>query len=233
MRPLALSSPLSIIKSDSSALTALANADQKIQPSLQPLQVLRLVDLICHLWQQYVTDVIFPLASASVTVRRDMVVFNNQTVSRIEGAANAFLQKMIDGEFTLSDFCSLRPITRSGSAIVAWLSAQLSKQKKNDFTPRNDDLSFARVNTDPCLACCEMLEKVGDGARECLSGKNLEVLLTEVGVAFHRSVGCQRGLLPTMTRSVQPLARSSKEIPSECHRRADARQVRPHFPLLI
>jgi len=36
-----------------------------------------------------------------------------------------------------------------------------------------------------------MLEKVGDGARECLSGKNLEVLLTEVGVAFHRSVGCR------------------------------------------
>jgi len=79
---------------------ALANADQKIQPPLQPLQVLRSVDLICHLWQQYVTDAIFPLASASVTVRRDMVVFNNQTVSRIEGAANTFLQKMIDCKFT-------------------------------------------------------------------------------------------------------------------------------------
>ncbi|KAF9779455.1 exocyst complex component Sec10 [Thelephora terrestris] len=146
--------------------TALANADQKTQPSLQPLQVLHSVDLICHLWQQYVTDAIFPLASTSVTVRRDMVVFNNQTVSRIEGAANGFLQRMID-------------------SIVAWLSAQLSKQKKNDFAPRNDDLSFARVNTEPCVACCELLEKVGDGARECSSGKNLEVLLTEVGVAFH------------------------------------------------
>jgi len=61
----------------------------------------------------------------------------------------------------------------------------LAKQKKNDFTPRNDDLSFARVNTEPCVACCELLEKVGDSARDCLSGKNLEVLLTEVGVAFH------------------------------------------------
>ena len=79
--------------------TALANTDQKTQPSLQPLQVLRSVDLICHLWQQYVTDAIFPLASTSVTVRRDMAVFNNQTVSRIEGAANAFLQRMIDCEF--------------------------------------------------------------------------------------------------------------------------------------
>jgi len=124
-----------------------------------------------------------------------MVVFNNQTVSRIEGAANAFLQRMIDCKFPLSRFRSLRLTTRSRSAIVAWLSAQLSKQKKNDFSPRNDDLSFARVNTEPCVACCELLEKVGDGARECLSGKNLEVLLTEVGVAFHRSVGCRIGFV--------------------------------------
>lgn len=88
--------------------TALTNADLKIQPPLQPLQVLHSVDLICHLWQQYVTDAIFPLASASVTVRRDMVVFNNQTVSRAEGAANAFLQKMIDCKFPSSRPCSLR-----------------------------------------------------------------------------------------------------------------------------
>jgi len=96
--------------------TALGSADQKTPPSLQPLRVLRSVDLICHLWQQYVTDAIFPLASASVTVRRDMVVFNNQTVSRIEGAANGFLQRMID-------------------SIVAWLSAQLSKQKRMTLRP--------------------------------------------------------------------------------------------------
>jgi len=120
-----------------------------------------------------------------------MVVFNNQTVSRIEGAANTFLQRMIDCKFPLSRFRSLGLTTCSRSAIVVWLSAQLSKQKKNDFSPRNDDLSFARVNTEPCVACCELLEKVGDGARECLSGKNLEVLLTEVGVAFHRSVDCR------------------------------------------
>jgi hypothetical protein len=30
-------------------------------------------------------------------VRREMVVFNNQTVSKIEGAANALMQSLIDG----------------------------------------------------------------------------------------------------------------------------------------
>ena len=185
----------------------LANADPKTQPSLQPLQVLRSVDLICHLWQQYVTDAIFPLASTSVTVRRDMVVFNNQTVSRIEGGANEFLQRMIDCRLPSFSTRSLGFTACLSLAIVAWLSAQLSKQKRNDFAPRNDDLSFARVNTEPCVACCELLEKAGDSARECLSGKNLEVLLSEVGVAFHRSVDfLGEPSLLAFTRSIQPLA---------------------------
>ena len=67
------------------------------------------------------------------------------------------------------------------------MSVQLAKQKKTDFKPRNDDDSFARVNTDPCIGCCDILEKVGIVAKQNLSGKNLEVFLTEVGVAFHRS----------------------------------------------
>lgn len=66
------------------------------------------------------------------------------------------------------------------------MATQLAKQKKTDFKPRNDDDSFARVNTDPCVGCCDILEKVGIAAKQNLSGKNLEVFLTEVGVAFHR-----------------------------------------------
>lgn len=65
---------------------------------------------------------------------------------------------------------------------------QLAKQKRNDFKPRNDDQSFARVNTEPCVSCCESLEKVRDSAKQSLGGKNLDVFLTEIGVAFHTSV---------------------------------------------
>jgi hypothetical protein len=138
----------------------------KTEPILQALSIIHLVDLICHLWQQYVNIALLPLAAGSVVVRREMVVFNNQTVSKIEGAANALMQRLID-------------------AVVAWMSTQLAKQKKTDFKPRNDDDSFARVNTDPCIGCCDILEKVGVVAKQNLSGKNLEVFLTEVGVAFH------------------------------------------------
>ncbi|KAG2013827.1 exocyst complex component protein [Coprinopsis cinerea AmutBmut pab1-1] len=148
------------------ALLRLEAADSKSEPNLSPLAIIRQVDLICHLWQQYVNVAILPLASSSVTVRREMVVFNTQTINRIEGATNRLLQKVTD-------------------AVITWLSLQLTKQKKDDFKPRNDDISFARVNTKPCEACCEALEKIRDAAKENLSGKNLEVFLTEIGVAFH------------------------------------------------
>jgi len=80
-------------------------------------------------------------------------------------------------------------------AVVTWMATQLAKQKKTDFKPRNDDDSFARVNTDPCVGCCDMLEKVGITAKQKLSGKNLEIFLTEVGVAFHRCGGFHGVLL--------------------------------------
>ncbi|KAG6821543.1 hypothetical protein H0H93_000052 [Arthromyces matolae] len=129
-------------------------ADAKTEPPLQALSVIRSVDLICHLWQQYINTALLPLTSSSVTIRRDMVVFNNQTVSRLEGLTNQLLQRVTD-------------------SIVAWLLTLLAKQKRNDFNPRDDDLSFARVR---------------DAASQNLSGKNLEVFLTEIGVAFHRQV---------------------------------------------
>jgi len=72
------------------------------------------------------------------------------------------------------------------SAIINWLTFALTKQKKNDFKPRNDEMAFSRVNTEPCILCCEFLEKIRDTANQNLSGKNLEVFLTEIGIAFHR-----------------------------------------------
>jgi len=144
----------------------LEETDTKTEPSFIHFQVIRHVDLICHLWQNYTNIALLPLTSSSVTVRRETMVYNTQTMNRIEAATNKLLQKLTD-------------------AIVNWLGLQLTKQRKDDFKPRNDDMSFARVNTKPCEACCDILEKVRDTAKENLSGKNLEVFLTEIGVAFH------------------------------------------------
>lgn len=74
-------------------------ADSKAEPSLQALSLVNAVDLVCHLWQHYVNVALFPLAAASVTIRREMSVFNNQAVSRVEGASNNLLQRLTDGRF--------------------------------------------------------------------------------------------------------------------------------------
>jgi hypothetical protein len=71
-------------------------ADSKMEPNLGPLSIFQAVDLICHLWQQYVNMALIPLASSSVTVRREMVVFNNQSISRLEGQANSLMQSVAD-----------------------------------------------------------------------------------------------------------------------------------------
>lgn len=73
----------------------------------------------------------------------------------------------------------------SFSDVISYLSARLATQKKNDFTPKNDELAFSRMNTEPCLACTEALERIQVSARSKLSGKNAEAFLTEIGVTFH------------------------------------------------
>lgn len=162
--------------------------DPKSEPPLQLLSVLRTVELICHLWQQYVNTALIALASTSVTIRREMVVFNNQTLSRLEGQVNAVLHKIMDGEILKSVILMTLLLSILSLVTISALTLQLTKQKRNDFKPRNDDLSFARVNTEPCVACCELLEKVRDSASSNLTGKNREVFLTEIGVSFHAYV---------------------------------------------
>ncbi|KAG9030353.1 Exocyst complex component 5 [Tulasnella sp. JGI-2019a] len=149
-----------------SAQVRLEIRDARQEPDLSVMAVIRSVELICQLWQQYVTIALIPLASSSVTVRREMIIFNTETLSRIESGANALDQKILD-------------------TIIAWLTTQLLKQKKNDFRPKNDDDLFTQGGTEPCMLCCDMLEKVRDAAREHLSGLNRENFLTEVGVTFH------------------------------------------------
>lgn len=96
-----------------------------------------------------------------------MTLYNSHLLLRVEGKCDAVVQKVTDN-------------------VINYLAGRLSTQKKNDFTPKNDELAFSRINTDPCLAIVDALEKVEQTARTGLGpGKNCEQFLTEIGVAFH------------------------------------------------
>lgn len=73
--------------------------DTKAEPDLSGLPIIKSADLICHLWQQYINIALLPLASTSVTLRREMSIFSSQTINRVEGAANTLMQKIIDGMY--------------------------------------------------------------------------------------------------------------------------------------
>ncbi|BGP37125.1 Exocyst complex component 5 [Rhodotorula kratochvilovae] len=148
------------------AIHQLTLYDGKSEPDLRPIGVIRLADMTMHLWQRYISTALVPLAGTSVTVRREMGIFNNHVSVRIEGKVNAIVQRTTD-------------------AIVTYLALVLAKQKKADFRPKNDELAFARLNTEPCLLACDFLARVREAASGALSGRNAEVFLTEVGVTFH------------------------------------------------
>lgn len=136
-----------------SALVAVSAQDIRGATMPDPsagMSLVRSVELLISLWQHYVNTALLPLASPSVTSRREMMIFNNHNLLRVEGKCDALMQKIADN-------------------VVGFLSNRLATQKKNDFTPKNDDLAFARQNTEPCVACSEALEKVQQAARANLS----------------------------------------------------------------
>jgi len=76
----------------------LENREAKQEPDYAALAIVRQVEMICHLWQQYISIALLPLASSSIVVRREMSVFNSQMISRIEALTNTVLQRVSDSE---------------------------------------------------------------------------------------------------------------------------------------
>jgi len=64
----------------------------------------------------------------------------------------------------------------------------LAKQKKQDFRPKDDDVSLTTLQTPTCLSVCVFLQKVAEISNGSLDGTNLESFLSEIGSGF-------RGLL--------------------------------------
>ena len=168
---------------DNSALARLEQTESKAEPDLSALSALKPADLVFHLWQRYASTAIFPLSGSSTSIRREMVTSNSHNIVRIEGKIVSILQKAIDSTLSQRSKVTCTILTAD---IIAYISFCLTKQKKNDYKPKDDELSFARTNTDPCQLICAFVEVVRDSAKDALSGKNAEAFFTEVGVALHR-----------------------------------------------
>ena len=68
-----------------------------------------------------IQTVLIPLASANVTIRREMEKTSSLAVDRLEEKINTIMQRSID-------------------VVITWVSKLLARQLKTDFRPRDDAL---------------------------------------------------------------------------------------------
>lgn len=74
-----------------------------------------------NLMNTCVRTVLIPLASANVTIRRDMEKTANLALDRMEEKVNSVMQRSID-------------------VAITWVTKLLARQNKSDFRPRDDAL---------------------------------------------------------------------------------------------
>ena len=73
-----------------------------------------------HLMISSFSTVLIPLASANISLRREMEKNTNLAMNRLEEKVNTLMQRTID-------------------VALAWVSKVLTGQKKTDFRPRDDE----------------------------------------------------------------------------------------------
>ena len=100
---------------------AVVQETAKNEPDLSYLFGLRSAISILNLMSICINTVLIPLASANVTIRRDMEKTTNHAVDRMEEKINTIMQRSID-------------------VAVTWVTKLLARQLKTDFRPRDDAL---------------------------------------------------------------------------------------------
>lgn len=139
----------------------------KRDPDLSYLASLRTAVHITHLVQSCINTLLIPLASTSLTTRREMEKNTRTAVARIEDQINTIEQQTID-------------------AVLNWTSRLLSNQSRTDFRPRaeTEAISLEQAQTPTCDSVCRFLGLFHETASQSFDGANLSVLLTEVAVGF-------------------------------------------------
>ncbi|CAM0136693.1 Exocyst complex component 5 [Umbelopsis sp. WA50703] len=145
--------------------TTYEEIDTRAEPELRSFAVVKAVKDIIHLLQGHFEASILPLIATSTAVHRQIVSRKNDFMTDLENKANSLLQREVD-------------------AITNWLGSLLSKQKRNDFRPKEEDVILT-LTTQPCTNCDDFVKRVQTVIENAFTGKNKESILTEIGSVFH------------------------------------------------
>ncbi|KIV92659.1 hypothetical protein PV10_03932 [Exophiala mesophila] len=139
----------------------------KKEPDLSYLSSLGLAVHITHLVQSCMNTLLIPLASSSLTTKREMERNMRTAIVRIEDQINTIEQTSVD-------------------AVLNWTTRLLNNQARTDFRPRADTevVSLEQAQTPTCDSVCKFLGLFHDTASESVDGANLSAFLAEVAVGF-------------------------------------------------
>ncbi len=197
--------------------SASSQESSKNEPDLSYLPHLRPVITTMHLMLACVHTVLLPLASSSITIRRQMEKATSTAVNRMEEKVNSVMQHTVE-------------------VVSAWISKLLQSQKKSDFRPK-DGVDGAG----PGGGWLEMLQtpvcSSSFSIRSRVSTENNGAIMIDVQCDLH--LPCQGALITQRIHrrhesisvrlgdrircSISP-ARALQEIPRECSWRVDGHQ---------
>ena len=148
---------------------ATAETAKRDAPDLTYLSGLKAAISIMHLLQSCTNTLLIPLASSSLTIRRDMEKNARTSLLRMEDHINIIEQRTID-------------------AIVNWTSRLLSNQSRTEFRPKEteSDAALAQSSTPACAAVQKFLSSFQSTSKTTFmdGGPNLTNLLSEIAIEF-------------------------------------------------
>ncbi|RMZ84001.1 hypothetical protein DV737_g1386, partial [Chaetothyriales sp. CBS 132003] len=147
--------------------SASAAESSKREPDLSYLGHLRTAISIMHLMQSCINTLLIPLASTSLTTKREMEKRTRTTITRLEDTISAIEQTTVD-------------------AVLNWAGRTLANQQRQDFRPRPEQETQAMnmPQTQTCSDVCRFLTAFHAQAQQSFDGANLAALLSEVAVGF-------------------------------------------------
>lgn len=136
------------------------------EPQIYFFDIVRQANAIIHLVEKQFNDSLVPLV-VSTPKHADCIMKKKHLLDQIE-------LKLDTG------------LDRSINAIVGWIKVYLqTEQKKSDFKPETDVDTLA---SPACSAVVQYMSSTIKRIRDCLDGKNVESVMTELGIRFHRVI---------------------------------------------
>ncbi|KAJ1658543.1 Exocyst complex component 5 [Dispira simplex] len=148
------------------ALDELTDTPKGQEPDFRSFYTLKVCNQVVHLVQCHFQTWIVPLVSSSPGHYRDIMTNKNDLTATVEQHLNQLALRQI-------------------SAAVTFINSVLSKQRKQDYRPREEDFQPLSLATETCETIVDFLGRLQRTVVHCFDSENRDQFLFEVGNTLH------------------------------------------------